>query len=61
MRTSYIWWDDVSFVLDQHSELDFYSVSSLKHQSSGRYVAPLEHIILILNQPVFLYSLVLRA
>ena len=28
-----IWWDDddnVRFVLDEHTELDFYSVSSLK-------------------------------
>jgi hypothetical protein len=40
------WWnnDDVLIVLDQHAELDFYSASSLKQQSSGRHVAPLwEH------------------
>jgi hypothetical protein len=42
-------WDDdeVRFVPDQHAELDFYSASSLKQQSAGRYVAPLGHIILI--------------
>jgi hypothetical protein len=49
-------WDDddeIRFVLDQHSELDFYSASSLKQQSAGRHVAPLGHIILIPSQPVF--------
>jgi hypothetical protein len=32
-------WDDdeVRFVLDQHTELDFYSASSLKQQSAGRH------------------------
>ena len=40
----------------QHSELDFYSVSSLKQQSAGRHVAPLAHIILIPSQPVFALS-----
>jgi hypothetical protein len=40
----------------QHAELDFYSASSLKQQSAGRYVAPLGHIILIPNQPVFALS-----
>jgi len=49
-----------SFVLDQHAELD-YSASSLKQQSAGRNVAPLGHIILIPSQPVFSYSLNLRA
>ena len=59
-----IWWreqvnfqwdedDEVCFVLDQHANLDFYSASSLKQQSTGRHVAPLGHIILILNQSVF--------
>jgi hypothetical protein len=53
-----IQWDDdeVRFVLDQHTELDFYSVSSLKEQSAGRHVAPLRHIILIPSQPVFALS-----
>jgi hypothetical protein len=51
-------WDDdgVHFVLDHHAELDFYSASSLKQQSTGRHVTPLGHIILILNQPVFALS-----
>jgi len=44
--------DEVRFVSDQHAELDFYSASSLKQQSTGRHVAPLEHIILIPSQPV---------
>jgi len=54
-RTSCIQWndDDVRFVLDQHAYLDLYSASSLKQQSVGRHVAPLEHIILIPSQPVF--------
>ena len=48
-------WDDdeIRFVLDQHDELDFYSVSSLKQQSVGRRVTLLGHIILIPSQPVF--------
>ena len=47
-----------AFVLDQYAELDFYSASSLKQQSTGRNVAPLEHIILIpiTSQPVFALS-----
>jgi hypothetical protein len=46
-------WDDdeVRFVLDQHAELDFFSASSMKQQSAGRYVALLGHIIQ--SQPVF--------
>ena len=44
--------DEVCFVLDQHANLDIYSASSLKKQSTGRHVAPLGHIILILNQSV---------
>jgi hypothetical protein len=42
--------DDVHFVLDQHTEFDFYSASSLTQQSADR------HIILILSQPVFAIS-----
>ena len=51
-------WDDdeVCFVLDQHVKLDVYSASSLKQQSPGRYVAPLEHIIPIPSQAVFALS-----
>ena len=58
VRTSYIWWDDdaVCFVLDQHTELDFYSASSLKQQSEGRHAAPLGHIIMIPSQPAFALS-----
>ena len=48
--------DEVRFILDQHAEFDFYSASSLKQQSVGRHVAPLEHIILIPIQPVFALS-----
>jgi len=42
MRTSYIRWDHVRFVL--------------KQQSVGRNVTTLGHIILILNQPVIALS-----
>jgi hypothetical protein len=51
-------WDDdeVRFVFDQHAELDFYSASSLKQQSTDTHVAPLGHIILIPSQPVFTLS-----
>ena len=51
-------WDDdeVRFVLDQHAELDFYNASSLKQQSAGRHVVPLEHIILIPSQLLFAHS-----
>ena len=60
-QVNFQWGDDeVRFVLDQHPELDFYSTSSLKQQSVGRNVAPLEHIILIPSQPVFhSFSLIL--
>jgi len=58
VRTSYIRWNDndVSFVLDQHAWLGFYSASSLKQhcqRSTVRHVAPLVHTILILSRPVF--------
>ena len=53
------WWEPVTYrwandddVLDHHAWLDFNSASSLK-ESAGRHVAPLGHIILIQNQPVF--------
>jgi hypothetical protein len=51
-------WDDdeIRFALDQHAELDFYSASSLKQQSTGRHVTPFGHIILIPSQPVFALS-----
>ena len=56
-RGSYIWWDDVRFVLDQHALLDFNCASSLKQQSTDRHVAPLGHIILIPRQPILALSL----
>ena len=49
--------EEVRFVLEQHTELDVYSTSSLKQQSEGRHVAPLGHIILIPNQPLFAFLL----
>ena len=48
--------DEVRFLLDQHTELDVYSASSLKQQSAGRHVAQLGHIILIPSQPIFALS-----
>jgi hypothetical protein len=52
--------EQVSFVLDQHALLNFYSAGSLKQQSMGRHVAPRGHIILIHSQPVCSLSLMLR-
>jgi len=49
-------WHDVHFVLDQHAD-DFYSVSSLKQQATGKHVAPLGHIILIPDKSVFVPTL----
>jgi hypothetical protein len=48
--------DKVRFVPDQHAELDFIVLGSLKQQSVDRHVTPLGHIILILSQPVFALS-----
>ena len=47
-KTSYCQWegDEVRFVQDQLSELDFYSASSLKQLSAGRHVALSGHISL---------------
>jgi hypothetical protein len=57
VRTSFQWDDDeVCFVLDQHADLDFYSVNSLKQKSTDKHVAPLGHIIPIPSQPVFALS-----
>ena len=55
------WWDDdddedVCFVQDQYVKLDNYSVSSLKQQSTGRYVTPLRHFRRILSHPVFAHT-----
>jgi hypothetical protein len=44
--------DDGYFVLDQHTELDIYSASSLTQQSAGSRDAPLGYITPILDQPV---------
>ena len=57
-QVSFQWDDDdkVYFVLEQHAELDFYSASSLKQQSTDKHVAPLGHIILIQSQQVFSLS-----
>jgi len=42
IRTSDFQWsnEEVRFVLDLHTELDFYSAGSLKQQSVDRHVAP---------------------
>jgi hypothetical protein len=37
--------NDVRYVLEQHTKLDFNSASLLKQQSVGRNVAPLRHCI----------------
>ena len=55
------WWDDdddedVCFVQDQNAKLDNYSASSLKQQSTGRYVTPLRHSSRILSHPVFAHT-----
>jgi hypothetical protein len=56
-QLNYQWDDDkIRFLLDQHTDLDVYSASSLKQQSAGRYVSPLGNIILIPSQPVFALS-----
>ena len=46
--------DDVHFVLDQ------YASKTLKKQSMGRHVAPLGHIIMTPNRPVFTLILLLN-
>ena len=56
------WENDARFALDQHTYLDLYSSRALKQQSTGRHVASLGHIILILSQAVdYSYSFMLRA
>ena len=49
-------YNDVHLVLEQHTELDFYSASPLKQQSVGKHVAPLGHIVQSLSQPVFVVT-----
>ena len=48
--------DDVRFVQNQQTWLDFYSANSLKQQSIDRNVPPLGHIILNQSQPVFAFT-----
>jgi len=48
--------DEVRFVLAQHAELEFYSASSLKQQSTGRHITLLGHTILIPSQSDFALS-----
>jgi hypothetical protein len=57
VRTSYIQWDDICFLLDQHVYLDFYGARSLKQQSVSSHVIALRYIILIplFNQSFFLH------
>ena len=47
---------DDTDVLDQHTEFEIYSSSSLKQQSAGSHVAPHGHIILIPSQSVFVLT-----
>ena len=44
---------DFRFVLDQHTNLDCYSASSLKQMFAAWHVAPLVHMMMIPSQPVF--------
>ena len=48
--------DDVRFVTHNTLSWIFIVASSLKQQSVGKHVAPLVHIILILNQLIFALS-----
>ena len=52
-------WCLLSTRQNQHAQYDFHSASSLRQQSVGRHVAPLEHIFLIPSQPVCSYSFIL--
>jgi len=45
-------YNNVRIVLDQHVLLDLYCAISLKQQSAGRHAVLLQHIILILSQPI---------
>ena len=58
--TIYQWYDDeLRFVLDQHAE--FYIASSLKQQSAGRHVAPLDTLFWFRANQSLLFLLMLRA
>jgi hypothetical protein len=60
-RTRCIWWDDndVCFVLDQHSELDFNSASSVKQESVVKCRFTQTHYSSSEPTSLYLYSLVL--
>ena len=47
------WISMIPFVLDQHALLDFHCASSLRQLSTEKHVAPLGHVILSTNPPVF--------
>jgi hypothetical protein len=51
--------DDICFVLDLQADLDFFSGSSMKQQSTGKMCHSTLHIILTLSQPVCSYCLML--
>jgi len=42
----------ISYIPRDSDAIRFYSASSLKQKSAGRYVTPLGHIILLPSQPV---------
>ena len=48
--------NDVHLVLEQHTELDFYSASPQKQLSAGKHVSPLWHIIMILSPPEITFT-----
>ena len=47
---------DVHIVLDRQTELDLFSASALKQQSTDKHVSEPWHIILIPSQPVFAFT-----
>ena len=57
-RTSYFQWDadEVHFVLDQHTKLDFYSASSFKQQSVDRLSDTLSWFLANLSLLFLLYA-----
>ena len=50
--------DEVCFALERYAYLNFYSASSLKQQSAGKYVAPHENTNHVPSQPAFLLLLI---
>ena len=53
--------DEVCFALERYAYLNFYSASSLKQQSAGKYVAPHENTNHVPSQPAFLLLLITEA